>query len=63
MWRCEREGLARVLTHTPLTHADFLRPAAIDGALLQKNIALYRNLCRGPTIFIPLYDLLKTYRI
>jgi hypothetical protein len=62
-WRYEREGPARGLIHTPPTHVDFLCPAIVGGTLSQKNIALYKDLCRGPTLSIPLYDLLDTYRI
>jgi hypothetical protein len=62
-WRYEREGPSRGLIHTPSAHADFLCPAIVDGTFSQKNIALYKDFCRGPTLSIPLYDLLDTYRI
>ena len=57
------EGLARVLTHGVPFHADFPCPTVVDGALPQKNIALCKNLCRGPSLSVPLYDLFDAYRI
>ena len=62
------EGSARVLSylaplHLASLHLDFSSPVVMDGAPSHRDIALCRVLCRGPSLSVPLYDLLDTYRI